>query len=130
MLEHAGDVRLASHRDVEPHDRRTRSAHQRRIGRLASRVRLGDRIHPGRQPTPRKRLQHPVGSGIADFDPLDVHRELRHVCQHKLIGDVKTPIGAAHRAGATEHPRREPSQLLTGHTPASSRGTPSRRLPR
>ena len=126
MLEHAGDVRLGSHGDVEPDDRRTGRAHQRRVGRLASRVRLGDRIHPGGQCTSGKRLQHPVGFGVADFDPLDVHGELRHVCQHKLIGDVKAPVGAAHGAWATEHPRRKPSQLLTGHTPAGSRRTPPR----
>ena len=124
MLQRAGDIRSVAHSDVEPDDRRARRPEQRRGGGLASRRHTADRIHPGGQGTSGQRLQHPVGSAIANVDALDIDRERRRVRQYQLIDDVKAPVGTPHGARARQHPRRYPGELLAGHTAAGVSRSP------
>ena len=124
VLEGVGQVRLPSHSHVEPDDRRTRSAEQRRGARRLPRRRPADGIHPRGQCTPGKREQHSVGSGVANLDLLDVDGERRRAGQHELIGDVEASVGAPHGARAREHPRREPSEVSAGSPPHRRLGRP------
>jgi hypothetical protein len=111
MVQDGGQARLPFHYYVEPDDRRTGGADQRRRGWRYPRRLAPDRIHPRRQRISGKREQYSVGLGIANLDLLDVDPERRRARQHKLVRDVKAPIGAPHGARAREHRRRKPSEF-------------------
>ena len=111
MLQDIGQVRLASHSDVEPDDRRAGGTEHGRIGWLFPVVAPAIEFILEDSAWPCEREQHPVGLAIANLDSLDVERELHRVRQHELVGDVEAPVGAPHGLRVGEERGREPSEL-------------------